>query len=93
MTGSIRRVARRRVVSDPTGERPGGPAAGDVGAVGAVGGVGSEGEGSVREGGVGTASGLEQTSDDTDDGWGEAPAAGRSYRDEWLRAQRPPHWE
>ena len=84
MTGSIRRVGKRRVVSDPTGERPG-EGGGDVG---------ENGDFVGADGGAGTAaSGLEQTTDDTDDGWGEAPVTGRSARDEWLRAQRPPHWE
>ncbi|MFY1634337.1 hypothetical protein ACN27F_13840 [Solwaraspora sp. WMMB335] len=30
----------------------------------------------------------EQTSDDTDRGWGE-----RVGDDEWLLAERPPHWD
>jgi hypothetical protein len=30
----------------------------------------------------------EQTGDDTDRGWGESPAAS----DDWLLAERPPHW-
>ncbi len=33
----------------------------------------------------------EQTSDDTDLGWGEIPA-GDDAHDDWLREQRPPHW-
>ena len=32
----------------------------------------------------------EQTRDDTDAGWGERPR--EDSHDEWLRAQRPPHW-
>ena len=32
----------------------------------------------------------EQSRDDTDAGWGERPR--ESSHDEWLRAQRPPHW-
>lgn len=32
----------------------------------------------------------EQTRDDTDAGWGERPR--EELHDEWLRAQRPPHW-
>ena len=35
---------------------------------------------------------LEQTTDDTDLGWGEAPPSDDAH-DEWLRAQRPPHWD
>ncbi|MFF5177331.1 hypothetical protein ACFY2Q_04800 [Micromonospora sp. NPDC000316] len=31
----------------------------------------------------------EQTSDDTDEGWGERT----SGNDDWLLAQRPPHWD
>lgn len=31
----------------------------------------------------------EQTADDTDRGWGE-PAGGN---DDWLLAERPPHWD
>lgn len=31
----------------------------------------------------------EQTRDDTDRGWGEHSDS----RDEWLREQRPPHWD
>ncbi|MFB9659039.1 hypothetical protein ACFQS3_13165 [Glycomyces mayteni] len=39
----------------------------------------------------------DQTSDDTDRGWGEAPAPRRtrgelSARDRDLLAERPPHW-
>lgn len=33
----------------------------------------------------------EQTSDDTDHGWGERPE--EDDHDRWLREQRPPHWE
>ena len=33
---------------------------------------------------------LEQTSDDTDAGWGERPNEGA--HDQWLQEQRPPHW-
>ena len=35
---------------------------------------------------------LEQTTDDTDAGWGEAPPSDDAH-DDWLRAQRPPHWD
>jgi hypothetical protein len=31
----------------------------------------------------------ESTRDDTDEGWGERPGP----TEEWLREQRPPHWE
>ncbi|MGC4819552.1 hypothetical protein [Micromonospora sp. DT63] len=31
----------------------------------------------------------EQTSDDTDQGWGERS----SGNDDWLLSQRPPHWD
>ncbi|MET8281947.1 hypothetical protein [Micromonospora sp. NPDC005174] len=31
----------------------------------------------------------EQTSDDTDHGWGERSDG----NDDWLLAQRPPHWD
>jgi hypothetical protein len=31
----------------------------------------------------------DSTRDDTDEGWGE-PTRGR---DDWLRAERPPHWD
>jgi hypothetical protein len=31
----------------------------------------------------------ESTVDDTDAGWGERP----SVDDDWLRDQRPPHWD
>jgi hypothetical protein len=31
----------------------------------------------------------EQTSDDTDRGWGERT----EEHDDWLREQRPPHWD
>lgn len=34
----------------------------------------------------------EQTSDDTDVGWGEAPESGDAH-DRWLLEQRPPHWD
>ncbi len=33
----------------------------------------------------------EQTSDDTDAGWGEW--SDESAHERWLREQRPPHWE
>ncbi|MCE1177893.1 MAG: hypothetical protein LWW86_02505 [Micrococcales bacterium] len=33
---------------------------------------------------------VDQTRDDTDEGWGEQ-APGRDA--EWYRSQRPPHWE
>lgn len=33
----------------------------------------------------------EQTSDDTDRGWGERSE--EDDHDRWLREQRPPHWE
>ncbi len=32
----------------------------------------------------------DQTSDDTDAGWGERPAGRDDYR---LRDERPPHWD
>jgi len=35
---------------------------------------------------------TDQTSDDTDRGWGEVPADEDAH-DRWLREQRPPHWE
>lgn len=37
----------------------------------------------------------EQTSDDTDLGWGEVPDSEleQQQTEQWLRAQRPPHWE
>jgi hypothetical protein len=31
----------------------------------------------------------ESTRDDTDEGWGDRPRRD----DEWLRDQRPPHWD
>jgi hypothetical protein len=31
----------------------------------------------------------DSTRDDTDEGWGERP----SGNDDWLRAERPPHWD
>jgi hypothetical protein len=31
----------------------------------------------------------DQTFDDTDRGWGERPTA----NDDWLLAERPPHWD
>jgi hypothetical protein len=31
----------------------------------------------------------DQTRDDTDEGWGERPRRD----DDWLREQRPPHWD
>ncbi|MEO3778545.1 hypothetical protein ABGB16_17170 [Micromonospora sp. B11E3] len=31
----------------------------------------------------------EQTSDDTDRGWGEVSGS----NDDWLLAERPPHWD
>lgn len=31
------------------------------------------------------------TRDDTDEGWGEREPS--SERDEWLREERPPHWD
>lgn len=34
----------------------------------------------------------EQTSDDTDRGWGELPEDENAH-DRWLQEQRPPHWE
>lgn len=34
---------------------------------------------------------ADQSVDDTDAGWGERGESGTSA--EWLRAQRPPHWE
>lgn len=33
----------------------------------------------------------DQTSDDTDRGWGER--SDEDAHDRWLREQRPPHWE
>jgi hypothetical protein len=44
----------------------------------------------VRPHPVMTGSGLEQTRDDTDAGWGERPS--EDAQDQWLRDQRPPHW-
>ena len=35
----------------------------------------------------------EQTSDDTDAGWGEAEPDRRDPHEQWLREQRPPHWD
>jgi hypothetical protein len=35
---------------------------------------------------------VERSADDTDTGWGEAADAERQDRDQWLRAERPPHW-
>lgn len=36
----------------------------------------------------------EQTEDDTDAGWGEQTQTGDGAgRDEWLLAERPPHWD
>ncbi len=34
----------------------------------------------------------DQTSDDTDVGWGEVPEPADAH-DEWLLDQRPPHWD
>ena len=34
----------------------------------------------------------EQTSDDTDVGWGEVPEAADAH-ERWLQEQRPPHWD
>lgn len=34
----------------------------------------------------------DQTSDDTDRGWGEASVEEDAH-DRWLQEQRPPHWE
>ena len=34
---------------------------------------------------------FQQTSDDTDLGWGEVPPPDDAH-DDWLREQRPPHW-
>ncbi|MDO5628296.1 MAG: hypothetical protein Q4G43_08250 [Mobilicoccus sp.] len=38
---------------------------------------------------------LEQTRDDTDEGWGERRDDSESAdaHDRWLQEQRPPHWE
>ena len=38
---------------------------------------------------------AEQTRDDTDAGWGEAPDPRRrlSEHEQWLLDQRPPHWD
>ncbi|WP_370894548.1 hypothetical protein [Janibacter sp. GXQ6167] len=33
----------------------------------------------------------EQTSDDTDRGWGERPD--EDAHEQWLKEQRPPHWD
>jgi hypothetical protein len=33
----------------------------------------------------------EQSRDDTDTGWGERPD--EEAQDQWLREQRPPHWD
>lgn len=35
---------------------------------------------------------AEQTRDDTDQGWGEASEPADAHED-WLRRQRPPHWQ
>ncbi|GAA2521134.1 hypothetical protein [Pilimelia columellifera] len=37
----------------------------------------------------------DQTADDTDHGWGEAVGHARPTgdRDDWLLAERPPHWD
>ena len=35
---------------------------------------------------------ADQTSDDTDRGWGEAPTDEDAH-DRWLQEQRPPHYE
>lgn len=35
---------------------------------------------------------VDQTSDDTDRGWGEVPADEDAH-DRWLQEQRPPHWD
>lgn len=34
---------------------------------------------------------VDQTKDDTDEGWGERGDAGAAAR--WLRENRPPHWD
>lgn len=33
---------------------------------------------------------AEQTTDDTDAGWGESPEEAQRWR--WIKEQRPPHW-
>ncbi|MFC7491241.1 MULTISPECIES: hypothetical protein [unclassified Knoellia] len=38
-----------------------------------------------------TAKKVDQTKDDTDEGWGEAGDGDASAR--WLRENRPPHWD
>jgi hypothetical protein len=37
--------------------------------------------------------GPEQTVDDTDAGWGEPHARVGDAHEQWLLAQRPPHWD
>ncbi|GAA4360098.1 hypothetical protein [Angustibacter luteus] len=46
-------------------------------------------------GGPASESAGEQTKDDTDAGWGEAPDRDekRDQHEQWLHEQRPPHWE
>lgn len=63
----------------------------------------SEREPAADEQGVGAAEGAapppperpEQTTDDTDVGWGEVrdPEAARDEHERWLLEQRPPHWD
>ena len=38
-----------------------------------------------------TPSTLDQTRDDTDEGWGDW--RDEEDRDRWLQEQRPPHWD
>ncbi|HEX8496946.1 MAG TPA: hypothetical protein VF661_07100 [Actinomycetales bacterium] len=33
-----------------------------------------------------------RSDDDTDTGWGEVVDAEQQDREQWLRAERPPHW-
>jgi hypothetical protein len=45
----------------------------------------------VRRGTTETADPAAQTTDDTDVGWGEHRDNGA--HEQWLRDQRPPHWD
>ncbi len=81
----VRRIGRRRVVSDPP-RRPSTPqpaAGGEPDDVAPEPSLPSE---QVPPEQVPPA----QTRDDTDAGWGERPETGH---DRWLQEQRPPHWE
>ena len=84
-----RRVRGRRATSKPTNTQPGlqlpGPAVADQDAT-------PEAKAPVTESAEASAQpkAPEQTKDDTDAGWGEAPT--ESAYDRWLREQRPPHW-